>query len=111
MFDGVGKVNRDAFVSVLSRLRQLAEKVVVATPLSPQQFKLASARSTYPEIARLTKQAQVPFVMRTPQAWTLDSRHFFGAKGYPREKMDWWHLNYVGAVAFTRELANLVTQL
>jgi tetratricopeptide (TPR) repeat protein len=112
VFDGVGDVNSDAFVYVLSRLQQIAEQViVVATPLSPQQFELATAQSTYPAVARLTKKARVPFVMRPPQQWTIDSRHFFGPKGYPLEKMDWWHLNYVGAVAFTRELAKLVTQL
>ena len=49
VFDGVGQQNRTAFIKVLKRLQQLAEEViVVATPLSPPQFELARANSTYP---------------------------------------------------------------
>jgi hypothetical protein len=50
----------------------------------------------------------VRFVARTPTQWALDARHFFGAGAAPQNKLDWWHLNYIGARSFSEQLAQLV---
>ena len=108
-FHGLGPKNVAAFKKLLVLLKEIAEVVlVVEAPLSPMQFSLVSQDSSRSELEKLSAEANVPFTVQTPGQWGLTEKHFFGAKAYALDKMDWWHVNYVGADVFTTNLASVV---